>query len=107
MAQIACVSVSGFHRMFRRHTRMTLVGYVTRLRIGRACSLLIASSNSISNIANEVGYSNISLFNRQFAALKGEVPSAFRKQHQTNLTGRISRRCAHQVAEVEVVAIGD
>jgi len=88
MAEIACISVSGFHRMFRRHTRMTLVGYLTRLRIGRACSLLIATSQSIANIAGEVGYTNLSLFNRQFAALKNEAPSAFRKRHQAALAAR-------------------
>src|SRR5580692_10750999 len=43
LAQIACASASTFHRMFKRHTRMTMVDYVTRLRIGRACSLLIES----------------------------------------------------------------
>lgn len=82
MAGIACISTSGFHRMFRRHTRTTLVSYLTRLRIGRACSLLIASSKPISLIASEVGYTNLSLFNRQFAQVKGEAPSAFRKRHQ-------------------------
>ncbi|WP_050479425.1 helix-turn-helix domain-containing protein [Herbaspirillum rhizosphaerae] len=85
MATIACVSVSGFHRMFRRHTRMTMVDYLSRLRIGRACSLLIASSQAISSIASEVGYTNLSLFNRQFARIKGEAPSAFRKRHRTVL----------------------
>lgn len=82
LAGIAGVSVSGLHRMFRRHTRMTIVGYVVRLRIGRACSMLIHEKKAIAVIAAEVGYTNLALFNRQFARLKGETPREFRKRHR-------------------------
>jgi AraC-like DNA-binding protein len=85
LASIACVSTSTFHRMFRRHTRMTMVDYVTRLRVGRACSLLIESGQSIATIAADVGYTNLSLFNRQFARAKGATPSNFRKNHRIML----------------------
>jgi AraC-like DNA-binding protein len=85
LVDIACVSTSTFHRMFKRHTRMTMVDYVTRLRIGRACSLLIDSAQSIATIAADVGYSNLSLFNRQFARAKGTTPSMFRSQHRVML----------------------
>jgi AraC-like DNA-binding protein len=85
LANIACVSTSAFHRMFRRHTRMTMVDYVTRLRVGRACSLLIESGQSIATIAADVGYTNLSLFNRQFARAKGATPSNFRKHHRIML----------------------
>ena len=85
LADLACVSTSAFHRMFKRHTRMTMVDYVTRLRVGRACSLLIESGHSIATIAADVGYSNLSLFNRQFARAKGETPSSFRRRHRVML----------------------
>ena len=85
LANIAYVSTSTFHRMFRRHTRMTMVDYVTRLRVGRACSLLIESGQSIATIAADVGYTNLSLFNRQFARAKGATPSNFRKHHRIML----------------------
>jgi AraC-like DNA-binding protein len=97
LADIACVSTSTFHRMFKRHTRMTMVDYVTRLRVGRACSLLIESAQSIATIAADVGYTNLSLFNRQFARAKGATPSNFRKRHRIMLgsigarTGRMRR----------------
>lgn len=87
LAAIACLSTSAFHRMFRRHTRTTMVDYLTRLRLGRACSLLIGSAAPISAIASDVGYTNLSLFNRQFARLKGEAPSAFRRRHRVVLGG--------------------
>ena len=82
MAQLACVSTSALHRMFRRHTRTTMVGYVNRLRIGRACSMLIESRMPVATIAADVGFTNLSLFNRQFTRVKGDTPSNFRKRHR-------------------------
>ena len=83
LADLACVSISAFHRMFRRHTRMTAFDYIIRLRIGRACAYLLGSDMAISSIASEVGFHNLSLFNRQFVALKGQTPGVFRKRHRS------------------------
>lgn len=79
LADLALVSVSSFHRLFRRHTHMTLTEYVARLRIGQACSMLINTDKTIAFIADEVGYRNLANFNRQFRALKGVTPRAFRE----------------------------
>ncbi|MBA1245568.1 helix-turn-helix domain-containing protein [Pseudomonas japonica] len=81
LAAMACVSVSAFHRMFRKHTRCTALDYIVRLRIGHACALLMQGNLTISLIAERVGYSSQALFNRQFKALKGLTPSEFRRQH--------------------------
>lgn len=81
LARMACVSVSAFHRMFRKHTRCTALGYIVRLRIGHACALLMQSNLAVSAIAEQVGYSSQALFNRQFKAQKGLTPSQFREQH--------------------------
>ena len=83
LASVAGVSPSSLHRMFRRHTRMTVVAYIVRLRVGRACSMLIHGRQAIAVIAAEVGYTNLSLFNRQFARLKGETPREFRRCHRS------------------------
>ena len=79
LAEIACLSVSGFHRLFRRHTRMTVGDYVAQLRIGQACNLLINSSLPIAHIGDEVGYANLANFNRQFKAVKQVTPREFRR----------------------------
>jgi transcriptional regulator GlxA family with amidase domain len=81
LAQIACISVSAFHRLFRRHTHCTALDYIARLRIGRACALLLQGTHPVSLIADTVGYSSMALFNRQFKAQKGVAPSEFRKRH--------------------------
>lgn len=81
VAALAGLSLSGFHRLFRRHMRMTLSDYITRLRIGQACSLLINTDQSIAYIADTVGYANLANFNRQFKALKKVTPREFRNRY--------------------------
>jgi AraC-like DNA-binding protein len=79
LADVAALSPSGFHRLFRRHTRLTVTEYVTELKIGQACALLVNSTMPIANIADEVGYRNLANFNRRFRALKGMTPREFRR----------------------------
>lgn len=79
LADVAALSASGFHRLFRRHTRLTLTRYVAELRIGQACALLVNSARPIAHIADDIGYANLANFNRQFLALKGLTPREFRK----------------------------
>lgn len=80
LADIAALSPSGFHRLFRRHTRLTLTEYVARLRIGEACALLATSSRPIANISDTVGYRSLANFNRQFRAIKNLTPRQYRQK---------------------------
>ena len=80
LAAGAAVSVSSLHRLFKRHTGMTLTDYVMRLRIGQACALLSSSDRPVAWIADTVGYRSLANFNRQFLACKGMTPRAFRRQ---------------------------
>jgi AraC-like DNA-binding protein len=79
LADVAALSPSGFHRLFRRHTHLTVTEYVADLRIGQACALLVNSAMPVANIADEVGYMNLANFNRRFRALKGMTPREFRR----------------------------
>ena len=78
VAKLANQSVSGFSRSFRRHTGMTFVQYVNSLRIELACQYLGQGELTVAEICYEVGFNNVSNFNRQFLALKGMPPSKFR-----------------------------
>ncbi|MGV3553305.1 AraC family transcriptional regulator [Rhizobium sp.] len=80
LAEIAGQSTSAFSRAFRRHTGMSLVQYVKRLRINLACQILMSDEQAaITDICFEVGFNNLSNFNRQFLAEKGMPPSQFRR----------------------------
>ena len=78
LARLARQSVSTFSRAFRRHTGLTFVQYVNALRIELACQHLSQDDLTIMEICHEVGFNNLSNFNRRFLALKGMPPSKFR-----------------------------
>ena len=78
VAKVARQSVGGFSRSFRRHTGLTFVQYVNSLRIELACQHLGQPDLTIAEICFEVGFNNVSNFNRQFLAVKGMPPSKFR-----------------------------
>ncbi|CAG4890417.1 AraC family transcriptional regulator [Paraburkholderia saeva] len=89
LAQLAGQSVSAFSRYFRRHTGLPFVQYVNRLRINMACQLLMSDELSITDICYQVGFNNLSNFNRQFLLLKGMPPSKFRAYQQLNAASAV------------------
>lgn len=84
LAALSGQSVSAFSRYFRRHTGVPFVQYVNRLRINLACQLLMLGELSITDICYQVGFNNLSNFNRQFLLLKGMSPSRWRAYQQLN-----------------------
>lgn len=53
--------------------------WLERRRMEAACSLLLATSRSVQDIADEVGYPNAFHFSTRFRALVGTSPSQWRK----------------------------
>jgi AraC-like DNA-binding protein len=84
LAELAGQSASAFSRYFRRHTGVPFVQYVNRLRINLACQLLMSGELSITDICYQVGFNNLSNFNRQFLALKDMSPSRWRAYQELN-----------------------
>lgn len=82
LARRVHMSLSTLHRLFARHTHMSVTGYVMQLRIGRASAALIGSDRPIARIADEAGYQSLANFHRQFKAMKGVTPRAFRRAYR-------------------------
>lgn len=82
-ASIACMNASSFSRYFKKVNRKTFSKYVNEIRIGFACKLIIENKYNISRICYEVGFNNVSNFNRQFKLIKDKSPSEFQKLHNT------------------------
>ena len=82
LARRVHMSLSTLHRLFRRHTRMSVTDYVAQLRIGHASALLISGDRPVAHIADEAGYHNLANFHRQFKAMKGVTPRAFRQAYR-------------------------
>ena len=80
VAKLANMNVSSFCRFFRKSTGQSLMEYVTDLRIGKACNLLLDDRKySISEIAHRTGFNSQTLFNRSFLKKMQMTPSTFRK----------------------------
>src|SRR5882724_11189021 len=71
---------SAFSRFFRRGTGNTFTDFVNRLRINKACLLLMDTDRYITSVCFDVGFNNIANFNRRFLQLKGMTPREFRRQ---------------------------
>jgi AraC-like DNA-binding protein len=79
-ASLACMNEAAFCRYFKRRTHKTLSQFINNVRITHASSLLAEKELSISKVSFECGFDNLSYFNRQFKAIMGKTPFAYRKQ---------------------------
>lgn len=77
-AAVACLSPESFSRFFKKAIRKRFVDYLTETRLSRASQLLLESDNSISRIAMECGFANLSNFNRRFLRFRRMTPHAYR-----------------------------
>lgn len=68
---------------FSRNFRQNLTDYCNGYRIKKACELLGGTEMSITQVANEVGFDNISYFIKVFKRLIGTTPLQFRKTSQS------------------------
>lgn len=79
-AEIINMSVTAFSRFFKKSTGKTFISYVNAIRIGWACKLLIESDMNIAQISYEVGFNNLSNFNRRFYERHHLNPREYRHQ---------------------------
>jgi len=75
------VSERYFSQIFHQELGLTPWDYLTRYRIQQAKTLLLDSSDSITTVAQQVGYDDPSYFGRVFRKHVGLSPNAYRKEH--------------------------
>lgn len=78
-AELAGMSPSAFSRFFKSASGHTFSDMITQLRLAEARRLLRTTCLSIASIAQRVGYTNLSNFNRQFRTHHGMPPREYRK----------------------------
>ncbi len=87
ISDVAVMTPQSFCRFFKRSTRKTYVQFMNELRINHAVTLLKKNELSISGVAHQSGFNNLSHFNRQFLKSKQVTPSSYRK----NLANKINQ----------------
>jgi len=75
----AGLSESRFFGLFRADTGFSPIGFFIRLRLLRACELLMNESLSIKQVAALSGYKDSFYFSRQFKSINGASPSRYRR----------------------------
>jgi AraC-like DNA-binding protein len=87
VASLICMSDSHFSRFFKKATGNRFIEFVNRVRISRACSLLIETDQQIATICFQVGFNNVANLHRRFHELKGVTPRDFRTQSNIHIEG--------------------
>lgn len=82
------MSEAGFSRFFKRITGHGFIDLMRKLRIQRACRLLVQTQLSVAEICFEVGYENVSNFNRHFRHEMKQTPSDYRRSTAVSLFNR-------------------
>ncbi len=80
LAAQCSLSVSRFSFLFQKEMHMSAIPYLQEYRIRQSCALLLSSKMSVSVIAMETGFGNLSNFNRNFMRIVGCTPTEFRER---------------------------
>jgi AraC-like DNA-binding protein len=81
VAALTSMAPSAFCRYFKARANKTFSGFVSEVRIGHACRLLIEGNLSVSQVAYACGFKTISNFNRQFKAIVHENPLRYQRRY--------------------------
>ena len=81
VASIANMSPSAFSRYFKVHANKTFSNFLSEIRIGYSCKLLIQQKTDIAQICYDSGFNTLSNFNRQFKNITHYNPFEYRKKY--------------------------
>ena len=82
VADLSGMTPPAFCRYFKAHANKTFSEFVSEVRIGHACKLLINGNMSVTQISFESGFRTLSNFNRQFKDITGQTPSGYERTYR-------------------------
>lgn len=81
MASVANISPNSFCRYFKSRTRKTYTQFISEIRVGHACKLLIEDSMNVKQICYESGFHNFASFHKHFKMITGKSPLTYQKSY--------------------------
>lgn len=82
VASLVGMSSAAFCRYFKTRTNKTLSEFVSEIRIGHACKLLVEGQLSVNQIGYDCGFNTISNFNKQFKNLTHKTPVQYQREYR-------------------------
>lgn len=85
IASVANMTPTAFCKFFKVRTRKTYLNYLNELRVSYACRQMLTYNLSVSQVAHQSGFQNLSHFNRCFKKITGTTPGRYgRKMNRTS-----------------------
>ena len=82
LARLVNLSVSAFSRLFEKKLGITPGEYITQVRIAAACRLLEKTDKTLTYIANETGFYDLSHLSKAFLKSRDMSPGEYRRRHR-------------------------
>jgi AraC-like DNA-binding protein len=79
IARVAGLAENSFCRYFRSRTGKTYSRFLTEIRVGQACRLLIEDKLSVKEICFSSGFNNFSCFFSKFKSVTGKTPRQYKQ----------------------------
>ena len=92
LAKKAGMSKFHFCRTFKKYLELSPIQFLTHLRMDKAKTLLGCSSRSVSDVAETVGFTDLSNFIKNFKKVIGLTPTGYRKSVRKSRRPAGSRR---------------
>ena len=82
LAYLTNMTPTSFSRYFKTHANKTFTEFVSEIRIGHACKLLIDQKKNASQACYDSGFRTLSNFNKQFKTFTNSTPLAYKKRYE-------------------------
>ena len=79
VSRVAQLVPNSFCRYFKAKTGKTYSQFVTEIRVGQACKLLLEGKEGIKQVCYASGFNNFTSFNAAFKRITGKTPQGYQK----------------------------
>ncbi|PWN07918.1 AraC family transcriptional regulator [Rhodohalobacter mucosus] len=83
LASVSCMSKASFYRYFKNEFGVSPVEYINKVRVEKACKLLVKNRMNVTDVGYELGFSSISHFIKLFKEHTGLTPKQYQLQNQS------------------------
>lgn len=85
LSEITYCTASHIARIFKKHTGMTIISYIHKVRIQKSVQLIEEKKLAVKEAAEAVGYQSLNHYYKYFNFYMGMPPAAYIKRGKNNL----------------------